>query len=420
MNRFYLVPLLLVGHVAAPATADNWPQWRGLRNDGHSAETGFPIEWSADKNVAWKLKMPGIGAGTPVVWADRIFVTSVDGEDVVILCVGTDGKEKWKEKLSGTGARRYRNPAGADVSDATASCSTDGKHVWAYAGNGALACFTVDGTRVWAADMTKFGKFDIQFGTHWTPVLYLGKLYLQVMHRKAQKLVRYDALTGREDWAVDRPGAGKGESPDVYASASVWEGEGGPLLIAHGNDFCTAHRLADGAEVWRVQGLNPRSNPAWRFVSNPLVTPDLIVVPSCKNGPTVGLNPAGAKGDINPDNKAEVWRIKNTPDVVAPIRVGDVVYFCAPGSLTAYAARTGEQLYSGVIAKGYHWSNMVAAGGNIYATSQEGVTDVIAAGREFKKVATNSLPDKMFASPALSNGRVYLRGYGYLWAIGSR
>ena len=420
MNRLHVIAAFLVTGLAAPAAADNWPQWRGPRNDGHSAELGIPTEWTPEKNVAWKFKMPGIGAGTPVVWGDKVFVTSVDGDDVVVLCVGTDGSQKWKEKLSATGARRYRNPAGADVSDASASCSTDGQHVWAYAGNGALACFTVDGTRVWAADVAKFGKMDIQFGTHWTPALYRGKLYLQVMHRRAQKLVRYDALTGREDWAVDRPGAGRGESPDVYASPFVWEGEGGPLLVAHGNDYCTGHRLADGAEVWRVQGLNPRANGNWRFVSSPLVTPDLIVVPSCKNGPTVGLNPVGARGDVSPDNKAELWRIKDTPDVVAPIRVGDVVYFCAPGSLTAYEARTGQQLYAGAIARGYHWSNLVAAGGKVYATSQEGVTDVIEAGRAFKRVATNSLPDKFFGSPALAGGRVYLRGYGHLWAIGPK
>jgi hypothetical protein len=273
---------------------------------------------------------------------------------------------------------------------------------------------------VWTADAGKFGKIEIGFGPHWTPALYEGKLYLQVLHRKAQKLVRYDALTGHEDWAVDRSGAGKGESPDVYASAFVWEGEGGPLLIAHGNDFCTGHRLADGSEVWRVTGLNPRADSHWRFVSSPLVTPDLIVVPSCKNGPTVGLKPVGAKGDIGPDNKAEAWRTKTTPDVVAPLLVGDVIYFCGNGSITGHDAKTGKQLFSGAIAKGYHWSNLVAAGGKVYATSQEGVTDVIEAGREFKTVGAGAVPDKVFGSPALSAGRIYLRGYNYLWAIGPK
>jgi outer membrane protein assembly factor BamB len=386
----YLRTLLAMFVCGIAATADDWPQWRGPKSDGHSAEKGLPTEWGAEKNIVWKLKMPGIGAGTPAIWGDNIFVTSVDGESVVAMGIGTDGKEKWKRKLTDTGAKRYKNPSGADVSDAAASCATDGKHVWAFAGNGTLACFTTDGTPVWTADMTKYGKIEIAFGAHWTPVLYKGKLYLQVMHRKAQKLVCYDALTGKEDWAVERPGAGKGESPDVYASAFIWEGEGGPLLIAHGNDFCTGHRLTDGSEVWRVQDLNPSGSRAWRFVSDPLITPDLIVVPSCKNGPTVAA------------------------------RVGDVLYMCGHGSFTAHDIKTGKEIFKGEITKGYHWAKMVIADGKIYATSQDGVTDVLEAGRVFKKVATNTLPDKLFGSPAVANGRIYFRGYGHLWAIGTK
>jgi outer membrane protein assembly factor BamB len=419
VSRLLLV-FSLLAILAVPAYAENWPQWRGPTNDGHSSEKGLPTEWGAEKNVVWKFQMPGIGAGTPAVWGDKIFMTSVDGPSIVALCVGTDGKEKWKQKLSDTGAKRYRNPSGADVSDSSASCCTDGKHVWAFSGNGILACFTVDGKPIWTNDVTKFGKFDIQFGTHWTPVLYKDKLYLQVMHKQAQKLVKYDALTGKQEWAVDRPGAGRGESPDVYASAFMWEGDGGPLLISHGNDFTTAHRLTDGSEVWRVQGLNPGGDTHWRFVSDPLVTPEMIVVPSCKNGPTVCVNPVGAKGNINPENSAEIWRIKTTPDVVSPLRIGDVIYLCGPGPFSAHDAKTGEQIYKAEITKGFHWAKMVAVDGNIIATNNDGTSDVIQAGRQFKKIATNKLPDKIFGSPAIADGRIYFRGYGYLWAIGTK
>ncbi len=417
-----LPALFLIAATATLAPADNWPQWRGPKNDGHSAEKGVPTEWSGDKNVLWKFPMPGIGASTPAVWGDNIFVTSVDGNDVVALCVGTDGKQKWKRKLSDTGAKRYKNPSGADVSDASASCSTDGKHVWAAASSGGLACFTVAGEPVWTADLQKYGAFQIQFGCHWTPVLHKGKLYAQVMHRKAQKLVKFDAATGAEEWVVERPGYSKGESPDVYASPFIWEGPNGEaLLIAHGNDYTTGHKLTDGSEVWRVGGLNPNASGAWRFVSNVLVTPDLIVVPSCKNGPLVAFNPVGAKGEISPENKAELWRVTPTPDVVAPIRVGDVIYLCQAGPFLALDAKTGKQLYKENVARGYHWSNMVAtADGKIYATSEAGVTDVIEAGPEFKKVATNTLPDKVFGSPAIAGGRIYIRGYGHLWAIGAK
>jgi outer membrane protein assembly factor BamB len=415
----------LLAALALPASADNWPQWRGPKNDGTSAEKNLPTEWNAEKNIVWKFKMPGIGASTPVVWGDKIFVTSADGADIVLLCIGTDGKEKWKQKLSATGEKRYRNPSGAEVSDANASCSTDGKHVWAYSSNGALACFTVDGQPVWNTDLQKYGKYNIQFGCHWTPVLYKDKLYLQVMHRGAQLVVALEAATGKEVWKVERPGYSRGESPDVYASAFIWEGEGGPLLVAHGNDYTTGHKLDDGKEVWRVQGLNPTNNGAWRFVSCPLLSPDLIVVPSCKNGPTVGFNPVGAKGDITPENKAELWRVPTsnairTPDVVTPVRVDDVVYWTYDGPFWAVDAKTGTQLYRAELTRFVHRGQMVAADGKIYVPAANGVTDVVQAGKEFKKLATNALPDTVFAGLAIADGRIYIRGYGHLWAIGSK
>ncbi|MDW8243915.1 MAG: PQQ-binding-like beta-propeller repeat protein [Thermogemmata sp.] len=270
----------------AVSWAGNWPQWRGPNNDGLAAEKNVPVEWAADKNVLWKLRLPGQGESTPCLWGEQIFLTCTADKDIVLLCVGTDGKERWRRTISTSGAVRYRNPSGVPITNAASSPSTDGQHVWAFVGDGTLVCYRVNGEEVWRKDLQKeYGRFQIQFGTHWTPVLYKGTLYLQIMHRGAQLLVALDAPTGQQKWKVDRPGYGRGESPDTYASALIWEGEGGPLLIAHGNDYCTAHRLDDGSEVWRVMGLNPRERQDWRFVSSPLVSPDLIIVPSCKDAP---------------------------------------------------------------------------------------------------------------------------------------
>ena len=156
-----------------------------------------------------------------------------------------------------------------------------------------------------------------------------------------------------------------------------------------------------------------------------MISPDLIVVPSCKDGPTVAFNPVGAKGDITPDNAAELWRLPNsamfrTPDVLAPLRVGDVVYFDFDGTFWAMDAKTGKQLYRQAISPGRHRANLVVADGKIYATATGGATDVILASKEFKKVATNKLPDTLYASPAIADGRIYLRGHEYLWAIGTK
>jgi outer membrane protein assembly factor BamB len=415
-----LAALTLVLSTALAARADNWPQWRGPKNDGRSAETGLPTEWDQTKNVVWKLKLPGRGASTPAVWGDRLFLTSLDGNDVVLLCVGTDGKERWRQQLGAGGKANYK---GGEGDDASASPSTDGKHVWAAAGTGTLACFTVDGQKVWETDLQKYGKFRIRFGIHWTPALHKDRLYLQVMHQTAQKVVALDALTGKEIWAVDRPGYGKGESPDTYASAFVWDGPGGPHVIAHGNDYCTAHKADTGEEVWRVAGLNPSGHMAWRFVSSPLVTPDLVVVPSCKSGPTVALDPAKAKGTIEPGNPAELWRLKMTPDVVSPLLVDGLVYLLHSdiGELTAVEAKTGRVVYRKRLGtRQIYRGNMAYADGKIYVVGREGVGVVVQAGPEFKVLATNDLKEVVYASPAIANGRLYLRGREHLYAIGAK
>lgn len=424
MTRRVLIACLFAA-AAAPATlADNWPQWRGPHWDGHSPEKGLPTEWGPDKNVVWKLKMPGRGESTPVVWEDKIFLTSDAGSDVVLLCVGTDGKERWRKTLTNTGGAQ-NGPERA--SDASASCCTDGRHVWSYVGGkraGKLSCHTVNGDPVWEKDLNQYGKLDIAFGSHWTPVLYKGRLYLQVMHRNAELVVAYDADTGKEIWKVQAKGEGKKgtESPDVYASAVMWEGQGGPLLITHGNDTCAAHRLDDGSEVWRVTGLNPTGNRAWRFVSGPMVSPDLIVVPSCKNGPTVGLNPVGAKGAIGPDNPAELWRINFTPDVLAPLRVGDIVYILNGQRLTAVEAKTGKKIYEHPLEakQRIYRSNLVTAGGNIYIIGREGIGFVIQAGPQFKVLGTGDVKETVYASPAIAGGRLYIRGYDHLYCIGKK
>jgi len=233
-------------------------------------------------------------------------------------------------------------------------------------------------------------------------------------------------LTGQDVWNVERPGYSRGESPDTYASAFMWEGEGGPLFVAHGNDFCTGHKLDDGAEVWRVAGLNPevngKLNQAWRFVASPLVTPRLIVVPSCKGGPVVGFNPVGAKGNINPENPAEMWRLKFTPDVVSPLLVDDIVYLMKDGPLYAIDARTGTTIYQKSLEakQRVYRGNMVYADGKIYIVGVEGVGVVVEAGRKFKQLAANELKEKTYASPAISNGRIYIRTWGHLYCIGTK
>jgi outer membrane protein assembly factor BamB len=428
-RRALCAALLLLA--AAPLRAENWPQWRGPTNDGVSTEKGLPAEWNDAKNIAWKLKMPGAGASTPVVWGDRLFLTCQDGKNLVLMCVSTTGKELWRRPM-GPATRWARGDEG---NGASPSPSTDGKHVFAFVGNGTFAAFDFEGKQVWKFDAQKrYGRFDIQFGIHSTPVLYGDRLYFQLIHSgtpdraegKVGWVVAVDKNTGADVWKVERKSEGTDENEHSYASAFLWKRGKSAYLVVHGNDYATAHRLEDGKEVWRLGDLNPRDryNRTLRFVASPLCTPDLIVVPSAKNGPLVALKP-DAQGKVMAGNKFEQWRMAhNTPDVSSPLLVDGLVYLCSPGrengSLLVVDAKTGEKVYNKRVHPGRHRGSPVYADGKVYLTARDGTVSVVQAGRTFNLLAKNKLPDQIAASPAVSGGRIYLHGFSYLWAVSSR
>jgi outer membrane protein assembly factor BamB len=407
---------------AAAAPAENWPQWRGPTGDGICTETNLPTQWGADQNVAWKLPLPGMGESTPAVWGDRIFLTCQDESGALLMCVGTDGVEKWRKKF-GAGARKT-GPGGNEGNGASASPSTDGKHVYTFCGSGELACYDLDGNETWKFNVQeRYGKFQMQWGFHSTPLLDGDRLYLQLFHSGAHLIVALDKANGNETWKAERKSDGRQENEQSYASLVMWRTGKDAYLIAHGDDYATAHRLTDGSEIWRVGGLNPkdRYRGDLRFVASPTASPDLIVIPSAKDHPVVGLKP-DATGLVEDGSPFEQWKKPNgTPDVPCPLIYDGLVYLCKAedGRLTCLDAKTGEEKYSERLHSSKYRASPVYADGNIYLTAHDGVVTVVKAGPKFEKVAENKLPDEFQASPAISGGRIYLHGYGALYAIGA-
>jgi outer membrane protein assembly factor BamB len=411
------LPLLVAA--AGLAAADNWPQWRGPAGDGVSRETGLPTRWSEKENVAWKLPLPGQGGATPVVWGDRLFLTSQDGDALVLLCVSTEGKELWRKKLGAAVGKSH----GDEGNGASASPSTDGKHVWAFDGGGDLACFDLDGQEVWRFNaQDRYGKFKMQWGTHTSPLLDGDRLYLQLINSGGAHVICLNKDDGKEVWNVERKSDARAECKESYASSVMWRKGDDALLIVHGGDYTTAHRLTDGSEVWRVGGLNPADhyNPTLRFVASPAASADLVVCPSAKHGPVVGVRP-DASGLVEAGGKGELWRKPSaTPDVSSPLICDGFVYLCGEngGPLICLDAKTGEEKYSERLHGARYRASPVAADGKIYLTARDGVVTVVKAGPKFEKLAENKLPDETAASPVVSGGRIYLRGFDALWAIG--
>jgi outer membrane protein assembly factor BamB len=410
--------LVTLQAIAPCASAENWPQWRGAKLDGISHETRLPEKWSKTENVAWRFALPGPAGSTPVIWGDHIYLTSAEGNDLVLLAVSTAGKQLWKHVLAG----QNRAIRGDEGNLASPSPSTDGNHVWAMVGTGDIGCFTTDGKQVWKFDLQdRYGKFDIAFGMTSTPVLDGNRLYLQLLHSGGALVVALDKATGSEVWKQSRTSDARDECEHSYASPVLYRDDKLELLLTHGCDYIVAHQLTDGAEVWRCGGLNPRGkyNPTLRFVASPLAVPGLVIVPSAKNGPVLALDPA-SKGDISDSKEGHFWtREHNTPDVPSPLVVDGLAYLCREdGTLMCLDATTGHEYYLKRTHSDRHRASPVYADGRIFLTARDGTVTVVKAGKEFEILGSNDMSESISSSPAISNGRIYLRTFEALYAIG--
>jgi len=399
------------------ALAENWPNGRGLRNDGTSPETNLPVEWSKTKNILWRLPLPGAAGATPIVWEDRIFLTSAEGDDLVLLCVSTEGNILWKRSLGGGNQVVYSG----EGNSASPSPSTDGKHVWALVSTGILACYDFEGNEVWKTNLEdRYGRFDLYFVMASTPLLDGDRLYLQLIHSNAWVVLALDKATGREIWKHERESDAYAECEHSYASPFLYRDDNHEFLLVHGADYITAHRLTDGSEIWRCGGLNPPEsyNTSLRLVTSPVAVPGLIVVPSAKNGPVIGLSP-DAKGDITEEEQWHLWtRPHGTPDVPSPVIHGGLVYLCREnGDLICMDAKTGTEIYKEQTHRHRHRASPVCADGKIYLTARDGVVTVVKAGREFEILSKNEIGEDIAASPVISNGKLYFRSYKALYAI---
>lgn len=401
---------------AAVALPDNWPGWRGPEQTGFSKDTDLPTVWSETKNIAWKLPMPGIGGSTPAVWNDRIFVTSAAGNDLVLLCISTGGKELWRKPV-GTVKRAIIK--GDEANEASNSPSTDGKHVWAFFGSGDLACFDMDGNEVWKFNVQKdYGKFSIQHGIHTTPLLYGDRLYLSLLHANAHWVIALDKNTGKEIWKINRKTDAKGESLEAYTSPCMWTSGKDSYLVVTGCDNTTAHRLEDGSEVWRLADLNIKSSSAFRIVASPVPTPDLIFVPTARGTVFVAVK-ADAKGTIKAGSEFEQWRkTKGSPDVPSPAFHDGLLYVCSEaGMLACWDAKSGKEFYNERLHGSRYRATPVCGDGKVYLCARDGVFSVVKMGPKYELLASNELNDVFTASPAISGNRIYVRGFKSLYAI---
>lgn len=415
----------------------NWPQWRGPNSNGSSATArNLPVTWTETENVLWRAKMPSWSAATPILWGDIIFVTSAEAgslqlgagrrgstepspDKIFLLAVNRkDGSIRWQRQIdSGNQLFRKQNSA-------SPSPITDGSHVWIMTGNGKLTCFTMDGKEVWKRDIqADYGKFGLNHGYASTPLLYGGRLYVQVLHGMLTDDPSYvfaaDRITGKTLWKVDRPTDAQSESPDNYATPQIVMVAGKPQLVISGGDYVTGHDLDSGKELWRMGGFNPTNNRANRTIASSIVIGGNVFTPSTRGRPFIGFR-AGGSGDIT--GKNELWTNNLGADVPTPTTDGTHIYVLGDnGILNCLDAATGNVVYQGQrIERGTYSSSPLLADGKIYCINEEGTTTVVKAGPVFEILGVSKLDNHTLASPVAVDNQIFVRTADYLYCFQKR
>ena len=423
MLRFAIILTSLVAASSA-LSAENWPQWRGPALNGLSAEKNLPVRWSPTENITWKLALPAWSGSTPIVWGDRIFLNVAedlrqrDGDNLFLWSIDRNsGSVVWKRPLGGGNHQERKQNM------STPSPVTDGERVWAMTGTGILKAFDFSGAEIWKRDIQKdYGRFGLNWGYGSSPLLYQDSLFVQVLHGMRTDdpsyVLRIDKATGKTIWRVERPTKAIRESPDAYTTPGLLRVGKSVEIVITGGDCATGHDMATGKELWRANGLNPGNDQNYRIVASPVIFNDIIYAPT-RIKPLLALK-AGGRGDITTSHL--LWSTVNGPDVPTPVTDGKYFYIVNDrGLMWCLDAKTGAEIYGQQrIKPGTYSGSPVLADGKIYVTNEDGLTTVVAAGPKFEVLAENPLNDYVLSSPAISDGRIFIRTAQHLYAIGKK
>jgi outer membrane protein assembly factor BamB len=415
----------------SPEFLDYWPQWRGPLATGVAPRANPPLEWSEDKNIRWKVAVPGRGHSTPVVWADRIFLTTAipsgaqlpppagrrpgahDGlpvvrrQSFVVLAVNRrDGTIAWQ-----TTVREQVPNEGIHYTGSFASNSpvVDGEHVFAFFGSYGLYCIAWNGKLVWETDL---GDMDTKHGhgEGSSLVLHEETLIVNWDHEGQSFVVAFDKRTGKERWKVER------DEPTSWATPIVIEHHGKHQVIVSGTNRVRGYDLSTGEVIWECGGLSAN------VVASPVAADGMVYAGSSYDTRNLlAIHLDGATGDITGTDRVAWTRHQGTPYVPSLLLYEDALYFVYhyQGILTRLDAATGDERPGPMrlAGMGNIYASPVAAGGHVYITDLEGATLVLTHDDNPKALARNVLEDRFSASAAIAGSELFLRGEGYLYSI---
>jgi outer membrane protein assembly factor BamB len=448
MRSLAALLLLIVGPAAlagqsSPRRDVNWPSFRGPSASGIAEGFTTPAAWNVaeNKGVRWKTPIPGLGHSSPIVWGNRIFVTSaISGQEKPQLKIGLygdgtpvedDTAHTWKvyclDKKSGRilwersarqGVPRIKRHPKATQANPT--MATDGKRVVAFFGSEGLYCYDLDGKLLWKKDLgvLESGPYNapsLQWGFASSPIIYENMALVQCDVLKNSFLAAFDLRDGRELWRTARDDVATWSTPAVSTIG------GREQLIVNGYQHVGGYDLKTGKELWRLKGGGDIPVPT------PVVAHGLIYITNAHGrlSPIYAIR-TSAKGDVSlqgeaTSNEHVAWSYTRDGSYLqTPLVYGEYLYVCRiNGILTCYEAKTGKQLYQERLGTGRtgFTASPVAADGKIYIPSEEGDVSVIQAGPTFKLLGVSPLGEVCMATPAISEGMLFFRTQGHLVAV---
>lgn len=383
-----------------------WTRWRGPSGQGLTTADAYPDTWSATTNVAWKVPVSGQGNSSPIIWGDRIFLsTAYDGGRrlSVLAFQRSNGARLWEAFVP---AGRTDSWVNYKNGYASSTLATDGQRLYALFGSRGLFAFDLNGKLVWQRDI---GPLDIDHGPAGSPLLYKDRLILYEDQGRNSFIAAFDTRTGQQMWRTAREASVGWGTPIAVHVADHDEVIVSSERMVHAYDPDTGH------ELWRCSGN------LWEVIPTPVVGYGMIFCSSGRAGPTLAIRPGG-KGDVSRSNVAWISP-RGSPFVPSPILYGEALYMVNDMSsiVTALEPATGRLLFQGRLgqARGEGFSaSPVAVDGKVFFTNDDGETFVLKAGPSFDLMHVNRLGETTLASPALVDGHWYIRTAHNLVAIG--
>jgi outer membrane protein assembly factor BamB len=401
-----VLPVILL--FVAVAHAEDWPQWRGPRLDGTSKESKVPVHWSATSNLLWKMPLPGTGHASPIVSGDKVFTVAAlpDTEERVLLCLDkSSGKIAWRTPVLKSPLEKKHSLN----SHASSTPACDGERVFvAFLDRREMvvAAYGLDGKEQW---MVRPGVFSSMHGFCSSPILFEDKVIVNGDHDGDGYMVALARQTGKELWRIERPNKTRS-----YCVPLIRDIAGRAQMILTGSKCTASYDPRNGKLHWIMDG------PTEQFVASPVYSEkdDLVVITSgYPEYHTLAIK-ADGQGQVGAEKVA--WRtIKGAVYVPSPIIEKEFFLIISEGGVAhCFETKSGKILWQERM--GTHHASLVSANGLVYFLNDHGVMHVVRAGREFELAAKNDLGEKTFASPAISDGRIFIRGDKHLFCIGER